>query len=222
MTDQNDLVLPGGRNFESSISKSNLASIQAGHVNYTYKNRKLLKNPFDFALYIKLIYDVSPRTIIEVGSFDGGSALWFADMFRTYDIDGHIFSIDINPVQGIDDSLITFMEGDALDLGAVLPRAAMQHLPRPLLVIEDSLHLYETSLAVLDFFDEHLHVGERIVVEDGIVHDLGLDKYRNGPNRAIGDFLAKTQGRYMIDSEYCDFFGHNMTWNTNGYLKKIG
>ncbi len=222
MTDYNTVTLPHNRRFESDLSPDNIHKIQRGTVNYEYKGVKCHKNPFDMALYTKLIYEVAPKTIIEIGSFGGGSALWFADLLRSYHIDGYVFSLDINPVTNISDDHVIFMEGDVLNLGATFSPEIIKYFPRPILVIEDSAHFYETSLAALDFFDKYLHVGEYIVIEDGNLYDLGLVQYQNGPNRAIGDFLAKTQGRYMIDTEYCDFFGHNMTWNTNGYLKKIG
>jgi cephalosporin hydroxylase len=80
------------------------------------------------------------------------------------------------------------------------------------------------TLAVLNFFDNYLVPGEYIVIEDGIVNDL-VDsiyrKYDNDPNKAIFSFLENTKSMYMIDAEYCDYYGHNFTYNTNGYLKKM-
>ena len=40
-------------------------------------------------------------------------------------------------------------------------------------------------------------------------------------SRAIFDFLSETRGRYAIDTDYCDFYGHNVTYNTNSYLRKL-
>ena len=47
------------------------------------------------------------------------------------------------------------------------------------------------------------------------------DQYENGPNRAIATFLEETLGRYEIDRSYCDYYGENVTWNTNGYIKPV-
>lgn len=45
----------------------------------TYRGSILLKTPFDLALYPKLIWELQPRTILELGSYQGGSGLWFSD-----------------------------------------------------------------------------------------------------------------------------------------------
>jgi cephalosporin hydroxylase len=111
-----------------------------------------------------------------------------------------------------------------LNLGAAIAPSFLSNGPRPLLVVDDGAHTYDACLAVLRFFHPHLRPGEYVVVEDGIVADLPPHpnfQYGRGPNGAISDFIAETMGQYMIDGEYCDFFGHNFTWNTNGYLKRL-
>jgi cephalosporin hydroxylase len=58
-------------------------------------------------------------------------------------------------------------------------------------------------------------------LEDGSVFDLKLSHYQDGPNRAIRNFLNNNSDRFEIDTQYCDYYGHNVTWNTNGYIKCI-
>lgn len=58
----------------SSLSFRTMRNIQDGTFRYKYKGRALLKNPFDLALYVRLIEQVRPGTIIEIGSYNGGSA----------------------------------------------------------------------------------------------------------------------------------------------------
>ena len=45
--------------------------------------------------------------------------------------------------------------------------------------------------------------------------------FDGGPGRAISQFLSETAGRYEIDASYCDQFGHNVTGNPNGYLRRM-
>lgn len=52
---------------------------------YTYRGLPLIKTPFDFALYHLLLWNLKPKTIIEIGSFAGGSALWMGDILNTYE-----------------------------------------------------------------------------------------------------------------------------------------
>ena len=183
----------------------------------------MVKNPFDIALYTKLLFHLKPKAVIEIGTYRGGSALWFADVLASYGLAAQVISIDVNPPPSLADDRLTFIRGDALNLAAAISPAMLFNIPRPLLVIDDGAHTYESCLAALRFFHPHLRSGEYIVVEDGIVDDLPPHptfQYGRGPNGAIMDFLAETGDQYMIDSGYCDFFGHNFTWNTNGYLRR--
>jgi cephalosporin hydroxylase/glycosyltransferase involved in cell wall biosynthesis len=215
--------ISGGRLWSSSLPKDTLRSIQQSNFKYTYKGVLMQKNPFDFAIYHMLLWQIKPKTIIEIGSCYGGSALWMADLFHTFGIDdGHVYSIDLNRVSSVQHPNVTFLEGEQTTLDKVLSVEFLNSLHRPLLVIEDGAHHYHTTLAVLEFFHPYLRKDEYIIIEDGIISDLGEESfYQGGPNRAIREFLKKHGNEYVIDTNYCDFFGHNLTWNTNGYLKKV-
>ncbi len=209
------------RPYSSTLPREALLSIQKATHCYTYRGVPMIKNPFDFALYPLLFWKEKPRTIIEVGSKSGGSALWFGDMMDNFGIDGHIYSIDIVKVTNVGHPRVTFMEGDGRNLGETLTTEFMASLPRPLMVIEDADHSYETSIGVLNFFGKYLRKGEFIVIEDGIISDLGQDAACNsGPHRAIKEFYGAHKGEYEVDSEIADFFGYNYTWCTNGFLRK--
>jgi cephalosporin hydroxylase len=206
----------------SSIPYDLLMTIQHGTMQYAYRGRPKLKNPFDLALYPMLLAELQPRTIIEIGSFQGGSALWFADLSRNLGFETHIHSVDINRVDNLIDPAIHFYQGSGRSLSEVFSDAMLKTLPRPWLIIEDADHHYDTTIAALRFFDPWLESGDYIVVEDGILTDMRVDEsYGGGPNRAIQEFLVHKPGRYTVDRRYCDFFGPNVTWNINGFLKRL-
>ena len=199
-----------------------LMKIQQGTMSYSYRGIPLQKNPFDLALYSLLLDQTKPRTLIEIGSYQGGSAIWFADQASLRGLELKILSIDLEVPVGVDHPSIKFLRGDARELGTVLTSSLMNVLARPLMVVEDSSHLAGTTAAVLEFFDPWLRSGEYIVIEDGILSDMRVaDRYDGGPLRAIGEFLAKNEGRYEIDSGLCDYFGTNVTWNVDGYLRRL-
>lgn len=200
-----------------------LMSIQTGTMAYQYKGVPTLKNPFDLALYTMLLWSARPRTIIEIGSHAGGSALWFADQLTAFAIDGHVFSADLIRVGAVSDPRLTFLEGDARRPAELFPADLVRRLARPLLVIEDLDHAYGTSKAVLDHFAPLMSIGEYMVVEDGILSAMRVtDDYGGGPARAIAEFLEEPrEERWEIDTGYCDYFGQNVTWNVNGYLKRV-
>lgn len=142
--------------------------------------------------------------------------MFFHDLQKLYGIEGQVVSVDIE--QKASHPGITFLHGDANDLGKTLNADFLDSLPRPWLVVEDSSHFPAETLAVLRFFDSHR--ADYIVVEDGIMSDLGFaHEYRGGPGKAIQEFLGSSSN-YVIDSDYCDFYGYNVTWNPNGYLRR--
>jgi cephalosporin hydroxylase len=212
----------GMRSLDTLLSPQLMTAINGGIAKYQYKGIPTLKCPFDLALYSLLLWRVRPRTIIEIGSFRGGSAIWLADQMRAFGLDAHIHSIDVNRVSDVSDPIVTFRQGDANNLEATVSADDIKTMPRPLLVIEDSKHKPETTSAVLDHFAPLMAVGEYIIIEDASVVGLGWGaKFKGGPGVAIESFLAQNSESWAIDTEYCDFYGLNVTWNMNGYLKKI-
>jgi cephalosporin hydroxylase len=210
------------RSAQSSLPIEALKAIQAAHLGYRYRGVPLLKSPFDLALYAMLLWENKPRTIIELGAYAGGSALWLADQVRAFGLDTHILSCDIESTPAISDPRITFRKADALRLSDSLSSETIAGLPRPLLVIEDADHRRATTLAVLRHFSPLMRQGEYMVVEDGIVTSLGLaDDLDGGPATAIQEFLDEEGQAWTIDTRYCDYYGYNVTWNANGYLKKV-
>ena len=109
-------------------------------------------------------------------------------------------------------------------LGATLGDDWWNGLPRPLLVVEDSAHDLATTTAVLEFRHPRLEPGDYVCVEDGVVRFLPEEHYRSyeeGPTRAIAALLERHPGKYEIDRSLCDYFGNNVTYNPNGYLRRM-
>jgi cephalosporin hydroxylase len=76
---------------------------------------------------------------------------------------------------------------------------------------------------VLAFFDDYLKPGDYIVIEDGVLSDMAEANYRayeDGPSRAVQRFLETRGSSYEIDATLCDYFGHNVTWNPNAWLRR--
>lgn len=181
-----------------------------------------MKNPFDLALYGLLLDSLRPGTIIEVGSAEGGSGLWFAAQVRARGLSAHVYSYDIEiPNPPVKDPGVTFSYGDIHQLADTNLPGLLATCPRPLLVIEDGPHTEAGSLAALEFFESFLEPGDYIVIEDGNLKDLGYRSFRNGPNKAVDRFLKSRGQLFEIDRNLCDFFGPNVTANVNGYLKRV-
>lgn len=208
------------RPFKTFFDSRQLDGYQRGVMSYTYKGIACNKSPIDLAIYLRLLADVRPRTLVEIGSKAGGSALLFADFGKMLDLSLEVVSIDLyRPAQSF--AGVTFLEGDVRNLPAAFDAGGIAARPRPWLVVEDSAHTAQACIAALDFFAERLQPGEWLVMEDGVLDDLGLAaQYQGGPNAAITQFFAAHPGVFEIGYQYCDMFGTQATYNPNGYLMR--
>jgi cephalosporin hydroxylase len=168
-----------------------------------------MKDPFELAIYPLLLWELKPATIIELGSFNGGSAAWLADMLEIQGIDGRIYSFDID-IDRIEAShpRVEFRKADTNNLDS-LDLDSLASLPHPWLVIEDA---HENVYNVLRFFGEQMMVGDYFIVED----TNGRIKYRE-----FKRFVLEQNDSFLVDTRYTDLFGYNVTWNPNAYLKKV-
>ena len=210
------------RPFTTTAFTRPMLGYQRGVMNYRYKEVRCLKSPLDIAIYMRLLWDLKPRLILEIGSHSGGSALLLADLADMLGLDARILSIDLEIPDGVQDPRITFLEGDVMALPPVLAAAGIEDIPHPWFVTEDSAHSYCGCMAALDVFATLMVPGDILAMEDGVLDDLGLSaRYDGGPNRAIAEFLAARPDSFAVAEDLCDMFGTNATYNPNGYLRKL-
>lgn len=212
-----------GRHFRVDLPTEALNKIQHGTLRTKYKGLRLAKSPFELALYLQALQAVRPATIIELGTSEGGSAIWLLDQCRALGLEQtRVISVDIAPPV-LEADGISFHQGDSRSPDSTFPLDTFRAAEHPWLVIEDSAHTYESVKAVLEFFDHHLVSGDMLVVEDGILADLEGDVYRtleDGPNRAVAEFLRHADDRYRIETSLCDFYGRNITYAPNAWLRR--
>lgn len=212
------------RRWDCDVPAATLSGIQHGVFRTRYRDKLFLKSPFDVVLYMQLIGRLKPRSIIEIGSREGGSALWFHDTAAAWGPGAQVVSVDLSPPQPAENTHIAFLKGDAQKLEECLTDELLASLPHPWLVTEDSRHDFDTCSAVLEFFDTRLLSDDYIVIEDGVVQFLAEEQYRsfdNGPNRAVAAFLMERGIDFEIDTSLCDHFGYNVTYNPNGWLRRL-
>ena len=210
------------RPFTTAFTGPMLQGYQQGVMTYRYKGVRCLKSPIDIAIYLRLLWDLKPQLILEIGSHSGGSALLLADLADMLGLKARIISIDLEIPTGVQDPRITFLQGDVMALGPVLEAAGIDEIAHPWFVTEDSAHSYQGCMAALDVFAARLIAGDILAMEDGVLEDLGMaERYDGGPNRAIAEFLATHPGSFALAEDLCDMFGTNATHNPNGYLRKL-
>jgi len=178
-----------------------LYSQGAGTV-FRWRDIPCFKTTYDIAIYAMLIDELRPRTIIELGSGAGGSALLFADLCASAGLTTQVISID-KALAKVADSRIAFVRSDCSDWLEETAKS-QRSFARPCLLIED----FHGDLArFFDCIDLILDSGDYLVVEDS-----------SPKQNRISEVIAKRP--YLIDSRYTDFFGINCTSAVNSIFLK--
>ena len=197
----------------------NLDGIYAGHHAVSYKGIPAIKCPFDFTLYQMILWEVKPDLVIEIGTNKGGTTLYIADLLMLFNA-GEIHTIDVAENKE-DPSLLRHPKIKIFKEGFAQYDITKVKGFKNILIIEDGSHKYEDSLNALNKFAPIVSKGSYYIVEDGIISALGKAKeYNGGPKKAIKEFLQQNDN-FIVDKKWCNFFGMNATFNTNGYLKKL-
>jgi len=205
------------RNY-SDVVEFNVKSLEIGHHKMSYRNVPIIKCPFDYVIYQMIILDVKPDLIVEIGTNKGGSSLYFADLLELTG-KGEIHTIDVVDIR--DENAKSHNRIKFFSNGFQNYEIKNTHGFQNILIIDDGSHMYEDVKASLEKFNSIINISSYFIVEDGILDQLGWKvNYNGGPNKAIKEFLSKTDS-FIIDRKWCDLFGTNATFNTNGYLKRI-
>jgi cephalosporin hydroxylase len=184
----------------------------------SYFGVKTMKNPLDFWVYQEMIFKMKPDYILEVGNNWGGSTLALAHLLDSIG-KGSIIGLDIDhskvPKIVTNHPRITLIEDDACasydKVRSMIPEGART------LVIEDSSHTYENTLAVLRQYNEFVLPGDYFIVEDSIVYHGLYGTEGKGPYESIETFVSENKS-FEIDRNKESFI---VTWNPKGFLKRI-
>lgn len=176
-----------------------------------------LKCPLDLWIYQEILFERGPDLIVETGTHDGGSALYFAHLCDLQG-KGRIITIDIeNRPNRPEHSRITYLHGSSTAPSVVQQVQEAAHDSREVLVVLDSDHSRDHVLRELELYSSLIHVGGYLIVEDTNVngHPVNPD-YGPGPMEAVEAFLAQSPD-FEIDRARERFF---LTFNPGGYLRR--
>jgi len=176
----------------------------------------ILKCPNDLWAYHDILMRVRPKTVLEMGTFAGGSALWFAFLMDMLNIErGRVFSVDITDEHRqphVRHDRVTFVTGSSVDPS--LAKRLIDEVEYPLLVVLDSDHSEKHVRAELDLYAPACRVGDRLVVEDTNVawpHDRGA-------RGALEDYLAEHPGEWRHDIVSERWL---LTMHPGGWLERV-
>jgi cephalosporin hydroxylase len=185
-----------------------------------WMGKHVFKCPLDLWVYQDMIFELKPELIIETGTFHGGSALFFANLFDIIG-SGQVVTIDVDKMPDMPvHKRIIYLEGSSLSdkvIGKIKEYAGGK---TNIIVFLDSDHKCEHVLKELEIYSEFVSKGSYIVVEDSNLN--GHPVYSGfgqgpGPMEAIEKFMAGNK-EFEIDKSKEKFL---LTFNPNGFLKRI-
>lgn len=179
---------------------------------------RVLKCPNDLWSYQELIHDTRPDLIIETGTFNGGSTLFFAQLLDILG-NGRVISVDLEPQSGLPEHPRIEYRKDSSVSSETLAwvKEACSKAERVMVVL-DSDHSRDHVLAECRAYAGFVTAGCFMVVEDGNVG--GHPVYREhgpGPTEALNAFLAE-DARFLPDPRRERFL---MSFNPGGWLRRI-
>jgi cephalosporin hydroxylase len=178
----------------------------------------LLKSPLDLWNYQEIIYEQRPDTIIESGTGEGGSALFFASLFDLLG-SGTVISVDI-----VKDNhrprhrRIKYLLGSSTAPEVVAQVEKELRKSRRVMVVLDSGHEMHHVLKELEIYHRYVSLGGYVIVEDTCINGHPVSpQYGPGPMEAVETFL-RNNDQFVSDDRDRKFF---MTMNPRGYLRRV-
>ena len=109
--------MPLARQFMARVQGTKQDMLDDQTAGLHWRGVPLKKDPFDFTLLPMLLWELRPATIIELGAYKGGSALWMADTLDAFGIDARIHSFDVDVARIMArHPRVTFTRADVFDL----------------------------------------------------------------------------------------------------------
>ncbi len=207
----------------------------AQHTSDTYAGVRISKFPEDLRTYEHLLWASRANVVVEIGCQFGGSALWFRDRLRTMAAYRRIsrprvISVDVDvqaaraAIAAVDPGFaaeITLIEGDVTDPRLPEKVASLVPAGARCMVIEDSAHTYETTLAALTGFAALVPLGGYFVVEDGCVDipEMRLaDDWPTGVLPALQAWLKTPDGAGFVVRRDLERYG--LSCHPGGFLQR--
>jgi len=164
---------------------------------YHWRGLRLLKDPATQSAYHDLLWELRPRTIIELGVYSGGSLVWFRDLTDLMGLDCQVIGIDkdLAPCQIPPNEMsnIFLHEADCAALESLEPLRAAAH---PLILIDDA---HCNTFNIMKWAVDHLlEEGDYFIIEDMIPY-----WHRYSPKLLI-EYLAAFGSVLAMDMMYAN------------------
>ncbi|MDO8500606.1 MAG: CmcI family methyltransferase [Gemmatimonadaceae bacterium] len=189
-----------------------------------WRGARLIKNPCDLWMTLELFQRIRPRVVVETGTHEGGSALFYADLARVLGITTTVITVDPNPKWSVDPEAagIVSIRGYSTDpkiIQRVREEVSRLKSDGAVMVFLDSEHSADNVFAELETYAPLVTRGSYLIVEDTNVNGHpSFPEHGPGPWEAVDRFLA-TSPPFEPDPD-CERF--LLTFNPRGWLRRTG
>jgi cephalosporin hydroxylase len=180
------------------------------------------KSVSDLWNYQEILFDLKPSLVIEFGTNQGGSALFFASIMRQIGEPFRVLSVDINhkpldPAARRDPDILFVESRSTVPAIAEQIRRLRSEFPGRVFAILDSDHSRDHVLAEMKLLRPLLSAGDYLLVEDSMLNGHpNLPGWGPGPYEAIEAYEQEFPNDYTHDVAREKKFG--WTFAPNGYL----
>ncbi len=225
------VILPGCGTREPPLDKKTV--IREFNKLYYYSNLQhramwmgiqTMQNPCDMWMMQEIITKIKPDFIVETGTANGGSTLFFAMLQEQLNKNGKVITVDIDPkTEGVSEKFNVFRERVEVITGdsaspEVADKIAKQVQGHVVLVTLDSLHTKDHVLKELKLYSKLVSIDSYLIVQDTNLN--GHPVYPNwgpGPMEAVEEFLMDNKDFEINRS----MERHMLTSYPSGYLKRV-
>lgn len=192
--------------------------------NLWFHNVRIIKNPLDLWMMQQIIYEVKPDFIVETGTWQGGSALYWAHTLHGMGLENsRVLTVDVqNLTQAASQHFlwkkyVEFFLGSSTD-PAIVSRISERVKDRKTLVTLDSDHSMTHVLRELRMYSPLVNSGSYLVVEDTHLDGVPTQPdFGPGPTAALRRFLAEGGSRDFEPDSTREALV--MTFNPGGWLR---
>jgi cephalosporin hydroxylase len=171
----------------------------------------------------ELIAEIQPDYIIETGTLNGGTTLFYANVLSCVNPQGKVITIDIEPQVEQASKVPLWKQRVEMIVGSsvdpkVADHLAQEVLGKKVLVTLDSLHTRDHVLKEMEIYSKLVTLGSYLVVQDTNINgNPVLPGFGPGPKEAVAEFL-RTHDNFVVDRGREKFL---LTFYPGGWLKRV-
>lgn len=176
------------------------------------------KCPMDMWVYQELMVRTRTDLVIETGTWEGGSALFFAHMLDQLG-EGRVLSVDLQLPESLPKHpRIEYLKGSSISDAVVEQVRQAARAARSVMVILDADHKAAYKLQELKVYEEFVTTGNYLIAEDSTFDYFpAWPEFGPGPAQAVKDFMQDNP-RFTVDRAQ---ERHMLTFCPAGFLRKL-